>query len=182
MAQSKGVFTPTTQVWDVGEVQSANIDNKALKELLIRMYQNLNRMALSVDARQSGEYALIEAMNAQKWFMDTTITGGVVSPKTGDQRRQAFRKVFNWGKPLPNAASDTIPHNISLNNDLMFTHIYGVTRNSTGAGIWLPLPFASPTLANNIKLSVEGANIVIETGSNRTAFTETYIVLEYLKT
>jgi hypothetical protein len=43
------------------------------------------------------------------------------------------------------------------------------------------LPYASPTDADNIELSVDVTNVSITTGSDRTGFTTTYIVLEYIK-
>ena len=42
--QTLGTQLPTTYIWDVSQIQNLNISSD-FKELLIRLYQNLNTMA-----------------------------------------------------------------------------------------------------------------------------------------
>jgi hypothetical protein len=46
---------------------------------------------------------------------------------------------------------------------------------------YIPLPYASPTLVNNIQLSVDATNVTITTGIDYSAYTVTYVILEYIK-
>jgi len=171
-----GSFIPTTQLWDTSEVFEANIGNEELKELLVRMYQNLNRMALSLNVKESAYYDTEEFVTGQQYFPLPGLTSaGTQFP----DYRQTTRKVINFGG-LPNAGTTNIAHGIICSADTIFTRIYGVATDPTGGFSYLPLPYSSNTLINNIDLSVTGTNVSITTGINRTAYTITYIVIEWL--
>lgn len=184
MAQTKnndqGAFVPTTQLWDPSEIESLEI-SEDLKQLFVRMYQQLNRMALSVDVKDSGFYDVQEFLTGQQYFpkpgLDST---GTQFPDT----RNVFRKVVNFGA-LPNTTTKDVVHGINIDDNVIFTRIYGVATDPVNH-VYLPLPYSSSTAANNIELSCltngTPADVVrIITGSDRTAFTICYCVLEYLK-
>ena len=171
-----GSFLATTQVWDVGEIYSAEGISPDLKELLVRLYQNLNNQSLSVNTRDAGFYDTSEFVNGQLFFPNPALNS---SSTTTPTQRQVFRKVLNFGS-LPDTAVKTVAHGITVNDGFTFTRIYGAATDPTGHN-YIPLPYASPTLMNNIELKTDGTNVTITTGSNRTAFTTTYVVLEYLK-
>lgn len=170
-----GAFIPTTQVWDVGEVANVNVNSSAFKELLVRLYQNLNNQAMSINIKDTGYYDTSELVNGQAYFSTETS-----ATSTAPVLRQVFRKVINFGA-LPNAAAKSVAHGITMTDSFIFTRIYGAASKPTAAYSYLPLPYASPVLVNNIELSVDGTNVIITTGSDRTAYTTTYVVLEYLK-
>ena len=92
--------------------------------------------------------------------------------------RGVFRKVINFGA-LPNTGIKSVAHNIDPTASFSFTRIYGCSTNPSTS--YIPLPYASPTLANNIELNADATNVNVTTGSDRTAYTITYIVLEYIK-
>lgn len=171
-----GVFLPTTEVWDVSEIYSTEVTSPEFKELLVRMYQNLNRMALSINVRDAGYYATQEFVNGQQYFQNPALSGG---SSQYPAFRQVFRKIINFGA-LPNAASKSVAHNITVNNAFTFTRIYATASDTTGHN-YIPIPYASPVLANNIELKVDATNVTIITGSNRTNFNVCYVVLEYIK-
>lgn len=172
----KGAFLPTTQVWDPGNIENIEA-SKSLKELLVRMYQNLGAMATMVNYKDTGIYPTEEFVCGQVYFKDPNLDS---STSKTPKLRQVYRKVFIFGD-LPNTATKTMAHGIDLGARLMFTRIYGTAKDPV-TDRFIPLPFVSPgALAGAIELWVNGANIELTTGSDRTAFTETYIVLEYLK-
>ena len=173
-----GSFIPTTSVWDVSEIYSTEVTSPAFKELLVRLYQNLNNMAVSVNTRDAGYYANQEFVNGQIYFPNPANNS---TTSSAPAQRQVFRKVVNFGA-LPNTAAKTAAHGITITPSVTFTRIYATASNTAGS-VFVPIPYASTTaVANNIELSVGAANVTITTGINQTAFTVCYVVLEYIKT
>jgi len=158
-----GLFFGTTQVW--------NTQGLSDRELLVQLYQNLNNMALALNLKDSGYYVGQEFVNGQ-----------IFSPASGsssvDDYRQVFRKVIECGA-LPNAATKAVAHNITITSGFNFTRIYGTATNPSTS--FIPLPYSSSTLNENIKLEVDATNVNITTAINYSAYTTTWVVLEYLK-
>lgn len=171
---SPGDFLPTTNVWDVTEIYQVDVTSNEFKELLVRLYQNLNNMSISLNVRDSGYYQLIETANGQVFFQDPDLTS--ITPQTPIMR-QVYRKVINFGQ-LPNTATQTVAHGINITADYTFTRIYGVANNVINQ-IYLPLPYAET--GDNISLEVGMTNVSITTESDRTLFDPTYVILEYIK-
>lgn len=112
---------------------------------------------------RKANYSLSEQDTGLKWLDGRTI----------------YTKLLSLG-PLPNSTTKSVPHGIS-NLDFMIS-MYGAAKDST-AGFTYPLPYVTiNALANCIQLYVQGANIVINVGSNRTTATVAYILLTYVKT
>jgi len=170
-----GAFLPTTNVWDPIELEDVDLSNKEeLKELLAKLYRNINNIALSVNIRDAGLYPRSEFISGQLFFPDPSLSSS--SAKTPEQR-QVFRKVINFGT-LPNSSSKSIAHEITITSGFTFTRIYGAASDSS-APQFIPIPYASA--ATTIELFVDGTNVTVTTTSNRTSFTSTYIVIEYIK-
>lgn len=90
-----------------------------------------------------------------------------------------YRKVINTGA-LPNATTNDIPYYI--NNIDKIINIKGYAFRSSD-NFTIPLPFSSPdNIIYSVSLGVLGNNIRISTATDRTAFTESYAILEYTKT
>lgn len=174
MAQNEvGAFIPTTDIFTI-----ASIDQKSpqFKELIIQLYQTVNDIAMRVNISDAGYYVEEEFVCGQLYYPNPALTDTTPQKPT---YRQVFRKVIKFGA-LPNTATKTIAHSISPDSTFTFTRIYG-TATDTTAVIALPLPYSSPTLAENIKLYVDGTNVSITTGNNRSSYDTTYVVLEYIK-
>lgn len=173
-----GTFVPTTNIWgDASRIASADVNSQEFKDLIVRLYQNVNLIALSLNLRDAGFYVLEEFLNGQLYFPNPELSSTTsVTPAY----RQVYRFVIDWPTPLPNTTTQSVAHNLELNNAYSFTRIYGAATDPLNLQ-YIPLPYASPTAANNIELSVDGTNVNITTGSNRSNFTTTYIILEYLK-
>lgn len=173
--QNTGAFIPTTNVWDVNEVYSAGLDPK-LTELLVRMYQNLNLMATNVNLKDVGYYVLQPFVNGQLYFPNPANSSA--SPAY-PANRQVNRLVINFGA-LPNAGTKSVPHGLPVNAAWTFTRIYGTATDPNAQ--FIPIPYASTTaVANNIELWVDPTNVNVRTAANYSAYTITYIVLEWLQ-
>lgn len=138
-------------------------DPKDLREKLNFIY---SLMANATNVRDISLYEDSEILNGQTYF-----TAG--NPQV---KRQIYRTVINFGA-LPNTATKSVPHNITLSATSEFTRIYA-TATQPGTS-FIPIPYASAVAP--IELNVDMTNVNITTTSNRTAFTICYVVLEYIK-
>lgn len=170
-----GSFVPTTNIWEVQQLQSLNIDPQ-LKELLVRLYQNINTISLSLNTRNSGYYVQEEFINGEIYFPNTNLNSTTSQAPT---LRQVFRKVINFGT-LPNSGSKSVAHDITVTSGYSLTRLSGAATNSTQTS-FISIPFASTSSSENIKLEMTNTNMVITTGSDRTSYTTCYVIAEYIK-
>lgn len=113
------------------------------------------------------------------YYNEETLTGQRFVP-TGNQQdyRSVFRKVIPIGA-LPNAVPKSVPHGITVRSTTRFTRIYGTANNPSTS--FIPLPFVSTTAAANcVQVTVDSTNVVITTGVNYSAYTDCFVVLEYV--
>lgn len=171
-----GAFVPNTFIWDVQQLQGIDLNSPEFRELLVRLYQNLGLMCDVLNIKDTGMYQVTEFVNGQLFFSNPANTSATAAAPA---LRQVLRKVINFGA-LPNTATKSVAHGITVNTSTTFTRIYGAASDTTGFN-YIPLPYASPTDANEIELSVDATNVNVTTGSNRTNFNITYIILEYIK-
>lgn len=170
-----GSFIPTTFVWEIQQIQSSNIDPN-LKDILIRLYQNLNQIVLPINTKDTGIYDLSEFVNGQVFFPNPSLDSTTSQSPTP---RQVFRKIINFGA-LPNIATKSVAHGITIDANLSITRFYAAATNPSTS--YLPIPFASATdVAHNIELNMDATNINIVTGANYSAYTICYVVIEYIK-
>lgn len=171
-----GSFIGTTNVWDVSELYSADVNSDQFKELLVRLYQNVNNMALNLNIKETGYYPLTEFMTGQLYFPNNSLNPNTATTPTF---RQVYRTTINFGA-LPNAGAKSVVHNIQVDQGFTATHIYGAATN-TAATNMIPLPYSSPTLNKNIQVDVGATTITITTGIDYTDYINTYCVIEYIK-
>jgi hypothetical protein len=171
-----GLFTHTTSSVDVQNIYSTEVTSKEFKELIIKLYQDIGNISGILNAKDSGKYVLQEFVNGQIFFPNPLLNS---TTPTAPTDRQVFRKVINFGS-LPNAAAKSVAHGLSVTPGYSATRIYGAATNNTQTS-FIPLPFASPTLNENIKLEMTNTNVVVTTGIDRTAYTTCYLIVEYIK-
>jgi len=141
------------------------------KDLKIRQY--LNDIATATNTKDSGIYDAVETITGQSFLpLFSTQTGANATYRT------VFRKVIDFGA-LPNTTTKSVAHGIAFGSTFSATKIYGASTNPGTS--WIPLHYASPTAANNIELNLDATNVNVVTGSNRTAYTRTFIIVEYIK-
>lgn len=170
-----GAFVNTTNRWDVSKIFEFNPDSDEFKELIVQLHQNINEIALVLNIKDSGYYVESEFVNGQIFFPNTSLSSTTAANPV---HRQVFRKVINFGT-LPNAGTTSVAHGLTIDSNFTFTRIYGAATDPGSA--FIPLPYSSTTLVNNIELNVDATNVDITTGIDRTGFTTTYVILEYIK-
>ena len=173
-----GLYIPTTSVWDVSEIYNTDVTKPEFKELLVRMYQNLNNMAMATNNKDSAMYDTEEFVNGQTFFSDPATTSG---NQSSPARRNVFRKVIDFGA-LPKIATKSMPHYITITagSGITFTRIYGCSTDPTNLE-FIPIPYTSATGADTIELWIDDTNVNVTTISAMETYTTTYVVLEYLK-
>ncbi len=170
-----GLFVPITNIWDVDSLKDMDVNKPEFKELLIRLYQNINNISLALNLKESAYYFPQEFLTGQAFFLNPN----VINAQNSSQR-QTFRMVIDCGA-LPNTGTTSIPHNINPLQSYSFTRIYGTSSDQTSQS-YLPLPYSSTTsVADNIELSIDSTYVYITTGSDRSAYVTTYVIVEYLK-
>lgn len=170
-----GAFVPTTNIWDVSQLYDVDVNTPQFKELLVRLYQNVNNIALVLNIKDSGYYVTSEFVNGQSFFPNPANNSTTATAPT---LRQVFRTVVNFGA-LPNATTKSVPHHIPVTAGFTFTRIYGAASDTTG-GNYIPIPYATP-VSNDIALDVNTTDVTITTADDRTNFTVCYVILEYIK-
>lgn len=169
-----GAFVNTTNVWDVPGLNE--VKDPTVQQLLIRLYQNIGEIALVLNVKDTGFYNTDEFVNGQLWFQNPL---NASTNTNSTEFRQVLRKVINFGA-LPDTALKSVAHGITCTSSTTFTRIYATSSDTTGL-TYIPIPFASPVLAENIKLDIDATNINITTGSNRSNYNVTYVILEYIQ-
>lgn len=169
-----GSFVQTTFDVDVAQLQQIDVKSPEFKELLVRLYQNLNKIVLSLNIKDTGQYALSEYVNGQQFFIDPSLNSSTLGANPA--LRQVLRKVINVGA-LSNAVTTTIAHNINCTAKTTFTRIYGCASDTTN-NLYIPLPNAG---AFETSVEVTATDVVITTTADLHTYTTCYIVLEYLQ-
>lgn len=144
-------------------------DTQKDKEHNLILTDYLKKIIGALNDKDIAQYVTQEVLNGQKFF----------TPNDNNRFRDAFRIVINFGA-LPNTASTSVAHGITVDANTTFTRIYG-TSSSPASNLYIPLPFSSSTLSENIKIEIDATNVIITTGDDKTAFTVTYVILEYVK-
>lgn len=171
-----GAFAPTTNVWDTTELEKVEVTKPEFKELLIRLYQNLNLMSEVLNIKDSGYYYETEFVNGQQFFPNPILNSGT---STGPTPRQVFRMTIDFGA-LPNAGTAVVAHGIPVNSATTVTRIYGAASDTTNLK-YIPIPYSSAS-NDNIELYADSTNVYIITNSaSWITYTTTYVIIEYLK-
>lgn len=144
-----------------------DVSDQDLRLLLQQIYFAL---AYQINEKDVGSYETIEQLNGQQYF----------DPANAQRKRYVFRIVVNFGA-LPNTATKSVAHGITVDANTNFTRIYA-TASDTTALTYIPIPYVDPTtLANGIELDVDATNVNITTAANYSAYNVCYVVLEYVK-
>lgn len=172
-----GAFIQTSEVLDMQLLYSLNTNSREFREVIIRMRQVINNISLLLNVKDTGYYPRSEFVTGQLFFPNPLLNPSSTSQIAA--YRQTYRIAINFGS-LPNTATKSVAHGLGPTVKWTFTRIYGAASDTTGLQ-YIPLPYASPTLANNISLDVDATNVNITTGSDRTNFDTCYVILEYMK-
>ena len=177
--QNRGDFITTTQSWDVTELKQMDVSSDQFRELFVRMYQQLNNMAQSINTKASGRFNTQEFATGETFYPSPSISS---ASNISAAPRSVFRRVVNMlpTGTLPNTGTLTVAHGLTFNSANTLTRLYGAATNAAGTSL-IPIPYASPIAANNIELYADATNIYIVTGKDQTAYTKCNVIMEFLK-
>jgi len=138
----------------------------------------LNDMTIRLNNKVIGEHALTEYVTGKSWYPDPALSSLTTQKPT---KRTVYAIVVPFGA-LPDTATKTVAHGITFPaaNTYQGVQIYACATDPA-AVIQIPIPYASPVLVNNIEMFIDGTNISITTGSDRTMFTKTDVYFEFIK-
>lgn len=136
-------------------------------ELLFKRYANV------VNTKEGAFYPVLKETATFQTYVTSFLPSGLPN------NRNTYRMVVDFGA-LPNTTTKSVAHGIAFDPNFTLTRMYGASTDPVNL-LYLPLPYASPTSANAIEMYADATNVVIITGSNRSAFTRTTVVLEYSK-
>lgn len=148
------------------------------EEFRVKLIQYLNQMAESLNAKESA-YFVDQEILIGGGFIPTFST----DTPTNKTQRAIYRKTIDFGA-LPDTATKSVAHGITTTEDFSFVNIYA-TATDPGVGTIteaIPIPFVSAAGTTDIEIIVDATNINITTTSNRTSFTRSFVILEYIKT
>jgi hypothetical protein len=166
--QNTGSFVPTTNVWDVAEIYELKDVSEDFRELLVRLYQNLNLMSEVLNTKDSAYYITDQFISSQLYFNPTSTNQQDLRP--------GYREVVNTG--ALGAGVTTVAHNLPFVAGWQFFFINGAATDS-GTVTAVPLPFAG-SAGNNIQVTVTSTSVVINNQSGLT-FDSSAVILEYVK-
>lgn len=168
----RGVFLNTTFDIDVASIDSIEVDSAEFKELLIRLYQNLNVMVLSLNLKETGQYWLKQPfITGAQWFANPALNSSTTATPV---LRAEQRMVYLWPAALPNIGSASIAHNIPITTNTTFTFIGG-TANDTADNLYIALN------DGRSQITVDATNITITTSVDLSAYNITYVILKFLQ-
>lgn len=164
-----GSFVPTTNVWDTGEIYAIESLDDQLRELLVRLYQNLNLMATVLNNKESGYYPLQEFLTSALYF----------NPNSTDvnKQRNEFLKVINTG--ALGAGATTKAHGITVDANWNLVYIYGSATDNIGNNYY-PMNFTQNGGTNNLSLRMDATDVIISNGTG-VNFTSSIVIIKYLK-
>lgn len=165
-----GSYVPTTNVWDVALLHETEVNSPEFKELLVRLYQNVNNIAVALNTKSTGYYIEQEFVSGKLFF------NPLANPNDQLQLRPGFIISINTG--ALGAGITSVNHNIAVTNTFQWMFISGAATNTTTL-VGYPLPFAGAT-GNNIEVTVTATQVVINNQSGVT-FTHSQVTLEYCK-
>ena len=167
--QNTGSYVPTTNVWDVARLNEVDVNSPEFKELLVRLYQNVNNIAIVLNTKATGYYINEEFVSGKLFYNPANFNDPL-------QLRPGFLKSINTG--ALGAGVTAINHGIAVTATFQWMFIYGAATN-TGTLVGYPLPFAGAT-GNNIEVSVTATQVLINNDSG-VVFTDSQVTLEYCK-
>jgi len=178
LLQYLGEYVPSTEIWQVvEELSQANPGSDQFKELIVRLAMIINRINLAVNTKETAIYDnLNEFVTSVTFPFDPTLTSQ--SAQT-PQQRAGLRKLVLCGA-LPNAGTKSVAHGIPCT---VATQVIKTFGGATRPGVsYIPLPFVSAVdVAHNIQIDWDTTNVNITTGANYSAYTVSYVILEYLQ-
>lgn len=143
--------------------------------LQLRKY--LNNIASALNVKENGFYLEEETPTAGVFIP-------IATPKSSAnvKFRPMFRKVVDFGA-LPNATTKSVPHGISTTENYSIIKLQGGATDAGVSTLNSALAIPMDGIPNNqrVSLTMDATDVIIQTSMDRTNYTRTFIVIEYIK-
>ena len=137
--------------------------------------EHLKKISNAINVREIGWFLDDELLSGKQFIPSLNSSAGA---SASGNFRSVLRKVIDCGT-LPNTGTKTVPHGISIDGNFTLIQLYGSSTDPIGLlSFGLGNAAAAP---NQVQLFLTATDIILVTGSDRTNFTRTYVVIEYLK-
>lgn len=136
----------------------------------------LKKITNSLNSKEIGFYLDQELLSGKAFIPGVNIAtdGG-----SSQQFRQVLRKVIDCGV-LPNTTTKTVPHEITVDANFTLVALYGAATDPTNLQAF-GMGFPATSLTFVVELFMNATDIVIVTNADRTSFTRSYVVVEYMQ-
>lgn len=163
-----GAYIPTTTILDVSRLYETDIKSPEFKELIVRLYQTVNNIANVTNIKDTGYYLTTTFQTGQNFFNVNNDFNNL---------RPIYRVVVNFGA-LPNNTTKAVAHGITnLGTTWSDVKLYAVATKPNNTAV--PVPGFDPTdITKPMNLWMDGTNVNIQTTSNMSAYTITWVVVE----
>jgi hypothetical protein len=168
-----GSNIPTTYLFDVSQASTIDVNSTQFKELLVRLYQNINNIIQVINKKDTGYY-LNTTFNTNQVFFNVN--------NDFNNLRPIYRIVVDFGA-LPDTTSKPVAHNIpNLGTTYTFTRIDAVATEPDTSSIHIPGwdPSTFPGTESPINIEVTPTQVIITTTSDMSSYTRTWVILEYI--
>lgn len=137
--------------------------------------EQMRILATAINMREIGFFIDLEVIAGKNFIPGAAI---VQEGGTTQQFRTVLRKVIDFGA-LPNTGTKSVAHGITFDYNFTLIQLWASSTDPV-AFVAIPIPFASAT-GGHVEINMNATNINITTTSNRTSFTRTFVVVEYIQ-
>lgn len=167
-----GSYLPTTYIYDVTDIQNIDVNSDEFKELIVRLYLNINSILKSLNDKDTGLYLTTVFQTGQQFFNQTNAY---------DQNRPIFRTVVNFGA-LPNTTTKSVAHNIpNLGTTWSIVRLDCQATNPNTIAVDVP-GFDPSDITKPMNIWFDATNVTVQTTSNMSAYTTTWVIIEFILT
>jgi hypothetical protein len=139
---------------------------KDFDQFLLQFSAIYQKLAMSANAKDIGNYENVEILNGQQYF-----------GATPQQKVSVYRKCFTLGA-IPVGGNSTFAHGVDV--IARITRLYGTCITNVPDD--RPIPFLDVgVITNQISIVRNGLNIIVTNGATAPAIVSGQVVMEYLK-
>jgi len=139
------------------------------------LVEHLKKISNAVNIREIGWFLDEELLSGKSFIPSPSIPGNNPS-----NFRSILRKVIDFG-PLPNAGLKSVPHGITVDANFTLISLWAAATKPTVVYVSIQIPFSSPVLNENIKITIDATNINITTAIDYSAYTRVFVTVEYIQ-
>ena len=142
------------------------------------LVETLKEISNGINDREVGFYIDDQVTTGKSFIPGVTVSGSPPAMRT------VLRKVVNCGT-LPAGTgvpvTTTTAHGITFDDKFTLVEFYGASTRPVVPFSAISLPFVGSNLPSNISLQMDATNIYIISNTDYSAFTRTFVVIEYMQ-